>query len=103
MSIDQPVKADERTAALAYAANTWGLNFLSFALLMDIMYRSVFLKETAWDLFALLFLSGAISMAYLARHKAFGQVYSWKMATILAVVAIVVAVVSAILAMAKIM
>jgi hypothetical protein len=63
MNTDQPVRADERTAAVAYKANTWGLNFLTFALLVDIMYRAWFLDEAAWDLFALLFVSGTISMA----------------------------------------
>ena len=33
MSTHQSVKADERTVAVLYAANTWGLNFISFALL----------------------------------------------------------------------
>ncbi len=68
MNTHQGVKADERTAAVAYKANTWGYNFITFALLIDIAYRGVFLDEAAWDLFALLFVSGAISTVYMARH-----------------------------------
>lgn len=103
MNTHQGVKADERTAAVAYKANTWGLNFLTFALLMDVVYRGMFLDEAAWDLLALVFVSGAISMVYMARHKVLGQVFSWKMMIIATVVALVVAVVSAILAMTKVM
>jgi len=52
MSTDQDVRIDERTMAVARAANTWGFNFISFALLIDIMYRAAVRKEAAWDLFA---------------------------------------------------
>ena len=102
MNTQQSVKADERTAAVAYAANAWGFNFITFALLIDIAYRGLFLDEAAWDLFALLGVSGAISMVYLARHKVLGQVFGWKVAIISVVVALVVGVVSAIL-MTKVM
>ena len=61
MSTQQSVKADERTIAVMLAANTWGLNFMTFALLIDIMYRSVVYHEQPWDLFALLILGGGIS------------------------------------------
>jgi len=101
MNTQQSVKADERTVAVAHAANTWALNFISFALLIDIMYRAAVRKEAAWDLFALLGVSGAISTVYMARHKVLGQLFGWKkviLALILAaVLAFVIAVISAIL------
>jgi len=107
MSTDQDVRIDERTMAVARAANTWGFNFISFALLIDIMYRAAVRKEAAWDLFALLGVSGAISMVYMARHKVLGDLFGWKkviLAVILAaVLAFVVAVISAILARTKVM
>ena len=52
--------------------------------------------EVAWDLFALLFVSGTISMAYMVRHKVLGQVLSWTVLVIGVVVAFVIATVSAI-------
>ena len=67
-----------------------------FALLIDIMYRSAVFHEQPWDLFALLGLSGGISMVYLARHKVLGQLFGWKVAVVLALVALVAAVVSVI-------
>jgi hypothetical protein len=98
MNADQPVRADERSAAVAYRANTWGLNFITFALLIDIMYRGWFLGEAAWDLFALVIVSGAITMLYMARHQVLGQVINWKIAAIGFVIAAVVAAISAFLA-----
>lgn len=101
MNPHQSVKADERTVAVARAANTWALNFISLALLIDIMYRAAVRKEAAWDLFALLGVSGAISTVYMARHQVLGQLFGWKkviLAVILAaVLGFVVAVLSAVL------
>jgi len=91
MSTDQNVKIDERTVAVLHTGNTWGLNFITFALLIDIMYRSVVFHEAAWDLFALLGVCGAISAVYLARHKVLGQVFGWKVGIIGTLVAFVVA------------
>ena len=69
MNTHQEVKIDERTVAVVDRSSRWALNFISFALLLDIMYRAAVRKEAAWDLFALLGVSGSISMVYLARHK----------------------------------
>jgi hypothetical protein len=99
MNAHVEVKADERTAEVVHRANTWGLNVISFGLLLDIIYRSVFLDEAAWDLFALIFASGAISWMYMARQKALGQVISRKLVVALAVLAVVSAVAGAFLAM----
>lgn len=102
MSAQQCVKTDERTVTVLYAANTWSLNFIIFALLIDMMYRSVVLDETAWDLFALFGVSGVIQSVYLARHKALGQLFGWKVAIILAVLAFVVGIVAAIVTMTNV-
>ena len=102
MSTDKNVKIDERTVAVLNASNTWSINFIFFALLIDIYCRSVFFHEAAWDLFALIGVCGAIQMVYLARHKVLGQVYGWKKVAIhFAVVAFVVGLVVFILAMTK--
>ena len=98
MNTYQEVRADERTAVVAYKANTWGLNFITFALLADVMYRGWFLDEAAWDLLALVVVGGVISAAYMAKHRVLGQVFNWKAAIIGAVVAVVVAAVAAFLA-----
>lgn len=89
MNTHPTVQADERTIAVAYAANTWGLNFLLYALLIDIIYRSAVLDQACWDLFALIIVSGAINMFYMAKHKALVQVFSRKLWVVMAVVAVV--------------
>jgi hypothetical protein len=98
MSTGQDVKIDERTVAVVDRSSRWALNFISFALLIDIIYRAAVLHEAAWDLFALLGVCLAISVVYLARHRVLGQLFGWKVAIIGAVVAFVVAAVAAILA-----
>ena len=68
------------------------------------MYRAKVFHEAAGDLFALLGVSSAISMVYLARHKVLGQVFGGKAAIIGVVVALVVgAAVAAILTITKAM
>ena len=64
MNTNQGMKADERTAAVMCASNTWGLNVILYGLLIDIMYRSAVFHEAAWDLFALIGVSGVIRGAY---------------------------------------
>ena len=103
MNTEQRVKADERTVAVLYAGNTWGLNVMVFGLLIDIMYRNVVFHEAAWDLFALMGISGAISTFYLARHKVLGQLFSWKVAIAMAVGALVAAVIAFVTAMTRAM
>lgn len=91
MNTHQSVNVDERTVAVARAANTWALNFISFALLIDIIYRAAVRKEAAWDLFALLGVSGTISTVYMARHNVLGQLFGWKKVALAVVVAVVLA------------
>jgi hypothetical protein len=81
--------------------NTWALNFILFALLIDIMYRSLVRHEAAWDLFALIGLSGIVSVAYAARHNVL--VLNRKAIVVLAMTTVIAAVVGAILAMTKAM
>jgi hypothetical protein len=102
MITNQGVKADERTAAVMRASNIWGLNVILYGLLIDIMYRSAVLHEAPWDLFALIGLSGAISMAYAARHNVLGRVFGWRSVMIMAVSALAAAVISFILAMNRV-
>ncbi len=100
MNTPEGVKVDERTVAVAHAANTWGLNFISIAILIDIMYRSAVLHEAPWDLFALLGASSVISTIYMARHKVLGQVFGWRLAIVVVGTALVAAIAAAVLTMA---
>lgn len=104
MSFQPDAKIDERTVAVARAANTWALNFVTFALLIDVAVRGLVYHEAAWDLLALVIVGGGISSVYMARHKVLRQVYGSKVAIIGAVVALVVgAVVAVVLTLTKAM
>jgi hypothetical protein len=67
MSTPQVVERDERTAAVENASYRWAYAVLTYALLLDVMYRSLFRHEAAWDLMALVIVGGAICTVYQAR------------------------------------
>jgi len=69
MSLTPEVEGDERTIAAANAGGTWAYNFVAFALLIDFLYRGVYLGEPAWDLMAFVVGGGAVSMVYQIRQK----------------------------------
>ncbi len=95
MSTNENLKANERTSTMLWA-NTWGLTFLCFAILADIIYRSIVLREAPWDLFALLGLSGVISAVYAAQHNV--CVYNRKSLIVMVIGSVFAAVVAAIVA-----
>ncbi len=70
MNTHQRVECDERTVAVGNVARQWAHVFLLIGLLIDVMYRNVVLHEAAWDLMALMFMGGAVSIIYQARRKA---------------------------------
>jgi hypothetical protein len=100
MHTQATTNANDRMATILWG-NTWALNFILFALLVDIMVRSLVLNEAAWDLFALIGISGIVSVAYAARHNVL--VFNRKSIAVLALTAVIAAIVSAILAMTKAM
>jgi hypothetical protein len=65
------VGRDERTVAVERAGSHWALIFLSNCLLLDVAYRGFFRHEAAWDLMALVILSGCVGLSYQTRHHAF--------------------------------
>ncbi len=94
------VNPDARTATIL-RGNVWAMNFLLFALLIDIMYRSIVFREAAWDLFALIGISGVISIAYAAQHNVL--IVTRKSLAVLLLTGVVAAVVAALLAMTRAM
>jgi len=63
MNTQQVVKADERTRAVMLAAYTWGLNVITFGLLIDIIWKMAMLM-------ALVALVAAVVAFVLATTKA---------------------------------
>jgi hypothetical protein len=93
MTTPESVQRDERTLAVANASYKWACIFITFALLIDVMCRAWFLDEAAWDLIALVVVTGAIATMYQARHKVLGQVLGRKavLAVLLPLLACVIA------------
>ena len=82
MNTDQSVHRDERTVAVENASYKWPYIFLTFALLIDTMYRGLVRNEAAWDLLALVIVSSGICTVYQARQKMLGQGWVWKAAIV---------------------
>jgi len=95
MSTPQVVERDERTVAVENASYRWAYAVLTYALLVDVMYRSLFRHEAAWDLMALVIVGGAICTVYQAHQKTLA--HGWVMKVGLG--AVIAAVVAAVLAM----
>lgn len=60
----QSVDRDERTTAVENASYRWGYLFVSFAVLLSVAYRAFALKQTSWDLFAIVILGGVVTAVY---------------------------------------
>jgi len=83
MSTTASVGRDERTVAVENASYRWAYVLLSWALLVDVMYRSIVHHEAAWDLMALIIVGGAVCTVYQARQKTLSR--RWAMAVALVV------------------
>lgn len=67
------VERDERTTVVEHASYRFAYLFLSYALLLDVAYRSFSWNERPWDLLALVVLGGVVSTVYQARHQILGR------------------------------
>lgn len=63
------VERDERTIAVENAGYRWAYTAITYALLIDVMVRSLVRGEAPWDLLALVLAGGAITTAYQLRHR----------------------------------
>jgi hypothetical protein len=97
MSTPQCVERDERTVAVENASYRWAYLLLTYALLVDVMYRSLVRHEATWDLMALVVRGGAVCTVYQARQKILA--HGWVMKAVL--VACIAGVIAAVLAMTR--
>ncbi len=97
MSDNQPVMRDERTVSVENAGSRLACAFLTFALLIDAVYRGQVRNEAAWDLLAMVIVSGFIQLVYQGRHKTLPRGWAWKMG----IIAIVGGIFAALMVLAK--
>ena len=89
------VERDLRPVDIENASYRWGYLLLSYALLVDVMVRSIVYHEAAWDLMAAVIVSGTVCTAYQARQK--NLAHGWVTKALLA--ACIAGVLAAILAL----
>jgi hypothetical protein len=63
------VVRDERTVVVEDASYRFAYIFITYALLLDVLYRSLVRQEASWELLAIVILGGAVSTLYQWRHK----------------------------------
>lgn len=73
MANPERVERDERTEFVERASYVLGYRLLAYALLLDVIYRSLRLGEAAWDLLGLVIVSGAVLALYQYRHRILGR------------------------------
>jgi hypothetical protein len=94
MTATQPVLRDERTVAVENASYRWAYSLLTYALLVDVMWRSLVRHEAAWDLMALVIAGGIFAGAYQFRQKILAQGWVMKVVLVCCVAAVIAALVA---------
>jgi hypothetical protein len=81
------VDRDERTVVVEDASYRWAYLFMTYGGLIIVMYRGLALHQTAWDVFALVLLGGAIHAAYQWSHRVLTRRWSIKTAAVVVLAA----------------
>jgi hypothetical protein len=102
MNTTPSVLRDERTVAVENASCRWSCIFLTYSLLIDVAYRGFFREEAAWDLLAMVIVSGGVSMMYQARQKALPEGWAMKALLVAFAAGVVAALVAAVTAILKV-
>lgn len=92
MMTNKKIEKDERTAFIENISYAYGYKFITFALLLDILYRSLRYNETSWDLFVIIILSSFGMTVYQHRQKILGKIWL-KVAVLTFAIAIVSAII----------
>ncbi|KGP75366.1 hypothetical protein JT05_11075 [Desulfosporosinus sp. Tol-M] len=72
---EKMVEKDERTTFIENISYKFGYIFITFALLLDVVYRSFMQNETPWDLLLLVIVSGLVISLYQYKQKIFGKTW----------------------------
>lgn len=63
------IEKDERTTFIENFSYTIGYKFIAYALLLDVIYRSIKFNEAPWDLLAIVIISGIVTTIYQYKQK----------------------------------
>ena len=89
MSATPAAGRDERTVAVENASYRWAYTLLSYALLIDVIFRSMVRHEAAWDLMVLIVVGGAVCTVYQARQKTLSRRWVMEAALVACVGAVI--------------
>ena len=81
---NQSVSRDERTTVVENASYRVAYLVMSFGLLASVAYRGFVLRQSSWDLLALVILGGATATMYQGTSKVLSR--RWIMATVVTLV-----------------
>ncbi|WP_026884927.1 DUF6442 family protein [Clostridium akagii] len=70
------IDKDERATFIENKSFKYGYNFISIALLLDVVYRGIWLNQSSWDLLGIVMLSALPTTVYQYKQKIFTR--SWK-------------------------
>ena len=76
-----PVVRDERTLVVENASYRLAYQVVTFGLLLDVAFRAFALKQSNWDLFALVILGGLVTTVYQGANKVLTR--RWAMTAVL--------------------
>ena len=84
--LNKKMEKDERTTFIENKSYKYGYNILSFGILIDILYRSIFIRfnQSSWDLFLLLGISGIAVTLYQYKQKIFTG--NWKRSLLILII-----------------
>ena len=94
MNSHQETQLTHRATNILDTGNSLGFAVVLFALLADIIGRSVIYHEAAWDLFAIIFLGGGVSIAYAVHLRGWRNVMTRKSMAVAAISGIIAAIVA---------
>jgi hypothetical protein len=89
MSTHESVHQDERTLAVVNSSYAWAYIFMTYALLLDVMYRGLVRQEAAWDLMGLVIGGGVFCGIYQARQKILARGWVVKVALVSCIAAVI--------------
>ena len=87
------VVRDERTVVVEHANDRLAFGFILFALLLDVIYRSLVRQEASWDLLAIVIVGGVGSILYEWKKSLPGRTFK-QLAVLLVIVGVVAALVA---------
>lgn len=69
------IEKDERSTFIENISYKFGYNFIAFALLVDVVYRSLRFNEAPFDLLVIIIISGLVMTAYQYKQKILGKTF----------------------------